>query len=151
MTVLNLRNLCSMLNKNMKIPKTPNFSKLYQNITTFKCLKRFPSIVPTVQSGITGFVTMISWLPRVSLQLVNSLYDGLKKLSISILTKFFLLKKLTTLLHQIRIAYILLLTNLFLQCLKREQKLQKLSTSWTRLQKRSWNLLLMKVSRLLLS
>ena len=77
--------------------------------------------------------------------LVNCLFVGLRKVSTFILTKSWKRKTWTTLLLRIQTAYTLRLTNWLVRCLKREQKLTLLSTSWTRLQKRSWNLLLIKV------
>ena len=49
-----------------------------------------------------------------------------------------------TLLQQIPTVYTSLLTDWLIASLKREQRLQKLLPSWTKLQKISWNLIYLK-------
>ena len=66
------------------------------------------------------------------------------------LNKILRLIKLITSLQAIQIRYISLLTFWLTRCLNREEQMRKLSISWTVLQKRSWNLLLAKVIKLLL-
>ena len=149
-TAQNIKDLCSKLNRNMRTLKTPNFLKTFPNITTSKWPKRFHSIVRMVRLGITGFAILILWLLQQLQRLASCLYDGLKRLLTFILTNFWIQKKKTTLLLRIQTQYTSLLILLLTDCMRRELTQAKLSPSWIRLQKRSWNHFLIAALQFLL-
>ena len=131
----------------MKIQKTLNYLKIFPSITTFNLRKRFLSTLRMVLLVTYGFVITIFWLLRQSLHLASYLFVGLREVLISISTNYWKPIMRTTLLHQIQIQYTLLLTDWSIKCLEREQRLQKLSSSWTQLLKIKLNRLLRAVIR----
>ena len=150
MIVQNIKDLCWRLSKNMRIPKTPNWSRISLVTTTFKWRKRFlliPLMVPLV---ILGLGILILWLLQQLQLLVSYLFVGLKRLLTFILINCWRQRVKIMLSRLILIPFISLLMHLLAKCLQKELKLKKLSPSWTRLLVRSWNLLLIKVMRLLL-
>ena len=150
MIVSNIKSFCSKLNKSLKTLVTPQYSNVYLATTTSKWRRRFLLIPLMAQLVITTFVILISWSLQQLQRLVSYLYGGLKKLLTCISTRFLKLIKLITSLQAIQIRCISLLTFWLTRCLNREEQMRKLSISWTVLQKRSWNLLLAKVIKLLL-
>ena len=150
MIVSNIKSFCSKLNKSLKTLVTPQYSNVYLATTTSKWRRRFLLIPLMAQLVITTFVILISWSLQQLQRLVSYLYGGLKKLSTYISTRFLRLIKLITSLQAIQTRCISLLTFWLTRCLNREEQMRKLSISWTVLQKRSWNLLLAKVIKLLL-
>ena len=145
-----IRNLHSKLDRSLKTLEIEISLKLSPVTTTSKWQRRYHLILLTAQLVIIGFGIMILWLLRQSQLLVSYLFDGLKRVSTFILTRFLRQKELIMLWHLIQIRYTSLLTNLLTSCLTREQRLVKLSPSWIDLQKRSWNHLLITLIRLLL-
>jgi len=146
----NIKDLCWMLSKNMRILKTLSSSKTYQDITTSKWRRRFLLILHTVLLGTIGLGILILESLLQLQRLANFLYGGLRKLLTFISTNSWIQKMKIMLSHLILIPFTLLLISLLTKCFRRELKQKKLLPSWTRLQLRSWNLLLIKVLKLLL-
>ena len=145
MIVSNIKDGCSTLNKSMKTLGRSLYLKTLPDTTTSKWRRRFLSTAHMVLLVTIGFVILICWLPLQLPHLASCLFVGLKKVSTFILTKSWKRRTWITLLLRIQTAYTLRLTNWLLACSKREQTLTLSSTSWTRLQKRSWNLLLINL------
>ena len=150
MIVSNIRNFCLKLNRSMRTLVTPHYSKRYLGTTTSRWRRRFLLIPLMVQLVIVTFGILISWSLQQLQLAVSYLYDGLKKALMNISIKFLKLTRLTTLLQAIQTVCILHLINLLLNSFQRELRLKKLSTSWIRLQVRSWNLLLIGLINFLL-
>ena len=145
MIVSNIKDVCWTLSRNTKTLGRSLYLKTLPDTTTSKWRRRFLSTAHMVLLVTIGFVILICWLPLQLLHLANCLFVGLRKVSTFILTKSWKRRTWITLLLRIRTVYTLHLTNWLLACSKREQTLTLSSTSWTRLQKRSWNLLLINL------
>ena len=148
MIELNIRNSYYRQNKNMRILKTLNYSRIFQNITISNLQKRFHSIVHTVLLGIIGFVIMICWLLKQLLLLVSYLFVGLSVLLMSILIICLKPLEKILLLQVIQTRYMFALIDLSVWCLLRNKKLKRLSDSWATWPERKLNLSLRKVINL---
>ena len=115
----------------MKTLKTPNYSKIYQSITTFRWPRRYHLTVSMVQSGMHTFATMTFWLLKQLLQVVSLLFVGLSVLLINILISCLRLITKTTLLQVIRTRCTLFLTNLLIRSIQTEKRLKRLCPSST--------------------
>ena len=145
MTGLNIKRYYWKLNKNLKILKTLVFSKTSHVITTSKWRRRFHSIQRMVLLGIIGLGILILEMLKLLQQVASYLYDGLKRPLMPILTKLWKQIMKIMLLLQTRIQFTLRLRNLLAWSLRKERQMKQSSISWTKLQKRSLNLLLIKV------
>ena len=97
-------------NKNMKILKNLDYSKILQSITISNLQKRFLSTLRMVLLGIIGFVITICWSLKQLLLLVSYPFVGLSLLLMSIL--MVCLRPITKIisLPQIQIQYMSFLT-----------------------------------------
>ena len=110
--------------KDYERTKDPKLKKTISKFNNIQMAKRFLLIVHMVLLVMSGLGIIIFWLLKQLLPVVNFLLDILNILLMGILIKYLKPMEKITLLHQIRIRCIFVLTNLSIKYSK-ENKIKK--------------------------